>query len=251
MSSPSSVSRRNDAVISINQNIYEESSTQLAPLGTDLRVGERAFIYAKADVALNAGDICAVNLGSTGTLSVLKQTVNAAAVAGTYQVKVYAASAVAAGLFNDGYLVVQDSTGQGYAYKIKSQPAINSATTGSFVTLYDPLAAALGATTVISLVPNPGFGVTNLINVTAPVAGIAMCAVTAGNYAWIQNKGVASVKIGNTTVAFGDLLVPSTTGGATICAVSTGFMNQVVGRALHAGTAYDHVAALLECPKVN
>ena len=247
MSNPSSATRRNDAIIPINQNIYEESSTQLAPLGTRLQVGERKFAYAKADIALNAGDVCAINIGSTGTLSVLKATVNAAAVAGTYKVKVYAASAVAAGVFNDGYVVTQDSTGQGYAYKIKSQPAISSAG-GAFVTLYDPLAAALGATSVISVVPNPVWGVTNLVTVSVPVAGIAMCVVTAGNYAWIQNAGIASVKIANTTVALGDLLVPSTTGGVTICALSTGFMNQVVGRALCAGTAYDHIPAILECP---
>lgn len=249
MSTPSAVTRRNDAVIPVNQSIYEESSTQMAPLGTKLHVGERMFAYAKADVAVVAGDVCAVNIGSTGTLSVIKQTAATAASAGAYQVKVYAASAVAAGVFDDGYLTVQDSLGQGFMYKVKSQPAISSAGS-TLVTIYDPLQAAIAATSWLTLTPNPAWGVTNLVNVTAPVAGIAVCTMSAGNYGWLQVKGIAAVKLGNTTAAFGDCLVPSTTGGATICAVSTGFMNQVIGRAMQAGTAYDHVPTLLEFPTV-
>lgn len=223
--------------IPVDQSIYEESSVQKTRLGVAITVGDRKFKYAVAGANLAAGDL----LANAANTQVVNATAGAAAIAGTKEVVIYGAAAITAGVFNEGTLVVSDATGQGYAYRIKTQPACSSAGNATVV-LYDGLAAALGTASELTLVPNSN-QVTNVITATTPLAGVASCAVTSGNYFWAQTEGVASVKV-NTTVAFGQILVPSTTGGTTLIDATANVAR--VGVVLAAGTTGDTIPVMLE-----
>jgi hypothetical protein len=220
----------------IGQSVYEESTTAKAELGAITKVGDRVYRYAVAGAALAAGDVVAI----AANAQVVNATAGAAAVAGTREVVVYGAAAINASVFAEGDLIVSDATGQGYVYRIKSQPACSSAGNATVV-LYDPLVAAIGVASEITLVPNRN-QVTNVITATTPIQGVAACAVTSGNYFFAQEAGIAAVKV-NTTVAFGSLIIPSTTGGTTVADVTANA--QVIGVALAAGTSADTVPVLL------
>lgn len=237
MASPSNVSSLMPA-IAPNQSIYEESTTQEVQLGTRTRVGERQFVYCVAGANLSAGDVVATPAATYSA----KQTAGAAAVVGTTSVAVYIANSVSANLLAEGMLVTQDLTGQGYAYKIKSHAAIGDTSAGT-VKIYDGLAAALGSASVLSLIPSPYKNVTNVINGTTPCIGVAPIAVTSGNYFWAQVNGPTAIKV-NTTVAYGSILVPATTGGVSIAAASANAFS--IGLAQAAGTTGDTVPALLQ-----
>lgn len=242
MGTPSNLARRADAVISVNQSIYEESSTQLSPLGTRIQVGEREFTYMKAGVALLPGEIVAAPIPTAVMVGPHKATLGAAVVAGTYQVKVFSATAVTASVFDEGYFIVADSGTQGHCYKVAKQPAISSAGS-SYVTLYDPIQTALTVTAKGTLLTSQYYNVTNLIDATAKVVGVCPAVVSAGNYFFGQVKGPAAVKVANTNVIPGTLMVPSTTGGFTVCDVTAN--SQVIGVCAQTGTAYDSVGAYL------
>lgn len=237
MSVPSNVVQYLNPTIPVDQSIYEESTTQKTRLGTQLSVGDRKFKYAVAGATLAAGDL----LANAANTQVVNATAGTAAAIGDKSVVIYGAAAITAGVFNEGTLVVSDATGQGYTYRIKTQPACSSAGNAT-VALYDPLAAALGVASELTCVPNMN-SVTNVITATTPLAGVAPCAVTSGNYFWAQTEGVASVKVTG-TVAFGNILVPSTTGGTAVIDATANV--QRAGIALAAGTTGDTVPVLLE-----
>jgi len=172
------------------QDIYEESSTALHKLGERIVIGDRVFRYAKAgSSALTAGLL----VGAPCTLT-SEDTVTVAHPIGTTVVTVTAAS-VSADDFAEGYLVVDEGTGAGETYKIKS----NTATSGGTiqVTLYDGLKTAWSTSdTDVTLIPSPynGLIVCPTDGIIMPV-GVPLIDVTANYYFWVQVKGPAGVKV--------------------------------------------------------
>lgn len=234
---PSAYSERTKGMIPPKQSIYEDSATKEAQLGRQLCVGDRKFRYASAAKALAAGDVVA-SLASTQCVS----NTCAAAAAGTNQVTVYITNSVAADYFADGYLVTADADGLGYTYKVKSHAAIADTSTG-VISLYDDLAVALTATSEVTLVPNKYSEVSDVITATTPVQGAAPCAVSSGEYFWLQTEGPASV-LTNTTLAYGSTIVPDTTGGVSVRAATANA--QVIGVALAAATTGDAAPVILD-----
>lgn len=237
MSSPSNITNW-QATVPHNLNIYDEESTQSPKLGSKITVGDRKFAYASAGAALTPGQFVA---SPVSTLSV-KQTAGAAAAIGATSVTAYVANSAGANAFAEGYMIVQDSAGEGFAYKVKDHAAIGDTSTGT-VTIYDGLKVALTTVSVLTFIPNKYSGVTNVINGTTPVVGVAQATVTSGNYFWAQVSGPAAVKV-STTVAYGSTLIPGTTGAATVIAASANA--QVLGTVLSAATTADSAAAFLK-----
>jgi hypothetical protein len=119
----------------------------------------------------------------------------AAAVGATKVKATLGATLAAAGFYNDGYLTVNDSAGEGIEYEIKSHGAVLSA--GIITVRLDnnsPLKIALTTASEVSLRPSPWARV-----IVAPGAiahrpvGVPNVDITAAYYGWFQTRGDCSV----------------------------------------------------------
>jgi len=106
------------------------------------------------------------------------------------------ASGVSANDFAEGYLVVDEGTGAGETYKIRSNTATDS--DGLIeVELYDGLITAWSTSdTDVTLIPSPYNGVIACPTdgIILPV-GVPLIAVTANYYFWGQTWGPCGVKV--------------------------------------------------------
>lgn len=104
------------------------------------------------------------------------------------------ATAGNADIYQEGYLVINDATGEGRSYKVKGHLAI-SASTAFTVDLFDPISgvALVAATSEASLVHNTYKlcleGTTSNIR----AAGVPLVASSSGDFLWFLTKGVAAV----------------------------------------------------------
>ena len=169
-------------------------TTQLHPYGTRMVLPDnRVYYYGQTDGAQTAGAICqspvsipnhdmdlATNTASSGDKSV---TVT---VGGT---------AVTANQYADGYLYVNDGTGEGHIYKIRQHDAISSSGSGA-INLYDGDAIATGfaAATIAGLAKNPykDFIVYPTTS-TGHAVGVAATDFDDDDFGWLQTWGPAAV----------------------------------------------------------
>lgn len=121
------------------------------------------------------------------------------------------ATTIAAGDFADGYLNIEDDTGEGYLYKIKSHTVEAAGSAAVTVTLANAsgLQVALTTASTVGLMPNH---YRNLIvhpspNVSIPV-GVDMAVLTTLRWGWFQTRGVASV-LADGTPTIGLSVMPS------------------------------------------
>lgn len=130
-------------------------------------------------------------------------------------------TAATANQYAGGWAVIAVTPGIGYAYEIESHPAASGLATLT-LTLKDSIRIALtNAASKVDLVANPYNGVIQSpTTATGTTAGVAVTALTAAYYGWIQTGGVANVLAqGNLTV--GNLVVASNgTAGAVENAVN-------------------------------
>lgn len=174
-------------------DIRTTSSTKQDTLGAVGATADgRTYRYAKA----GASNLVAGNLLVNADLNadVTNKTVAAAAAVGVNQVQVNVAGAVTADAYADGYLTVNDATGEGITYRVSG----NTSASGSgtiYVTLYDQVQVALVATTSeYTLEKNPWDSVVISATDQADMAvGVSNTAVTAANYFWCQTRGVCAV----------------------------------------------------------
>jgi len=178
--------------IPVDQSIYEESSTQKAPLGTRLEVGDRVFYYGKvsASAAVTPGYVLsAPQMVASHQADILTPI---AANAGVTSVQVTLGAAMTKNQYAEGYMIVSSGTGAGMSYRIKSNVAALTAATATIV-LYDPIAEPMTATSEVNFIPNLYNGVKIGSEVLDTPIGVTVSNVTAGNYAWLQTAGPASV----------------------------------------------------------
>lgn len=183
-----------------NQGLFEESSVAKHRIGTIRMLDDgRVFAYARdGGSALSAGK---VNQQYAPTANHLNCAVAVAAAIGDLSVAVtLGATAAAKDLYKDGFLHVNDATGEGHLYKIRGHAAIDSAGTGVFY-LYDKIRVALDITSEVTLTKHPQDSVLTLpTTATGVPVGVAPIAVTASYYFWNQVKGVCPVLIDGTVV---------------------------------------------------
>lgn len=225
--------------IPVDQSIYEDSSTQKAPLGTRLEVGDRTFYYAQAGTAITGGTIVQIE----ESVADISETAGAAAAIGTTGVTYYTDdAAITKNQFADGYLFVCDGTTPGQLYRVKSNAAIATSGTGEVI-LYDQVAVAIDTADEISLksniYKNVGVSATGLDGM---MVGVTPCAVSSGEYFWLQTYGPAAVYMDE---AAGDynyvragatgavaVAVDGTTGGSTT--------QTIIGKMMQTGVDTEH-----------
>lgn len=202
----------------------------------------RKYRFAKA----GGTDLVAGTLQQCSAIVANHQNMSLAAAAiGDFSVTVtLGATAATADQYAEGYLIVNDGTGQGHTYLIKDHPAADASATLA-VNLYEPIKVALVAsgTSQVSLVANPYNG--TVIYPTTPTgvaAGVAPFAVDDADYYWCQTHGVASVLMDGAPAA-GSGLSPS---NAVAGAVETHVLAQgFVGNALQLGVDTEYNTAFL------
>ena len=125
------------------------------------------------------------------------------------------ASAVTADQYAEGFLQVNDATGEGYQYKIVSNTACDASGT-TIVQLEEPLAVALVASTSeVSLIPNMYKGVGHTTTEENVPAGSACCAIAANYYGWVQTGGQGVALISGSP-AVGSMLTLGAASGSLI-----------------------------------
>lgn len=172
------------------QGIYEQSETALATLGDEIKVGDGLFVYAKNGAATLAPG--RMTQSPAPVPNHLNCAAAAAAIGSRTVTVTLGATATTANQYAEGTLHVNDVTGQGQKYRIKSHPAADLST-AVVITLYDDIVTALDATSEVTLTAHPYNGVVIVPNaaLTAPPAGIPLIPVTAAYYCWLQVRGNA------------------------------------------------------------
>lgn len=214
------------------QPLYKASSVQLEELGTPYETNDgRLFVYARAGgTALAVGKI---NIAAATVATSTDETIAASGAIGAEYVSVTFGGAVTADYYKEGYLHINDDTGEGYVYRVKGHPA---GTTAVQVDLDEPVRAAFtaGASTA-SVTKHPQDGVVVLPAATAAsvgiLTGVAPIAVTANYYFWHQVKGPAAVLVHGTVVIGNEVYADWTasTGVAGACIPVSTLAMQIIG----------------------
>lgn len=223
------------------QGIYEQSDTAKHKVGEVLNVGDRTFVYSSAGEALYAGDLigAAAYGGATTTLQTT-QAVTVAAAAGATRIYVNAlTTAQAAGVFDEGWAAVFDATttGKCWIFKVKKSSALATSGVTSYIDLYDEIPEALTTSDQVELMANPYKNV--VIHAATPVGaalGVAPINVTSGYYFWLQTYGPAAV-YPEAALDVNENVVSSDATAGTVCKQTSATVEQIVGYALHIGTA--------------
>lgn len=197
----------------------------------------RVFRYVKAGAAaLVPGKVydAPIEVANHTNATVVSGAAGATAVTLTL-----GATAATANQYAGGVLVVNDVTGEGQTFTIKSHPAADSGAS-LVVTLEDdePIVTALTTSSQATLVQNAYNGV--VLHATTEVSfpvGVAHTAITEGQYGWIQTHGPISALCAATTGIGQSCAASDTTAGAY--EIGDGIL-PVIGYAIRAGVATEY-----------
>lgn len=209
-----------DQVVHGSEGDQRKSTLNRGPhgLGTLLQFGDgRAFRYVKnGGTAMLPGKLYQRKVPGANYDELVIPTAQAA---GATSITVTnGATAVTLNQFKDGWLGVEDDTGEGYNYLIASNTA-DSGTGAVTVVLADALGLkeAITTSTTVGLYENKYDAV--IVHPSPPtsaVAGVATHAMPASYYGWVQVRGECQVLIDG-TVVIGKSVMPSTnTDGAVM-----------------------------------
>lgn len=196
---------------------FATDTVQQYPLGTELRHGLRRFRYA-----LNGGSSIAVAKLVQSVVPLaghIDEVVDEPAAGSTtiaFTPNTVTTDDLAENELADGYLYINDDTGEGYMHQIKSHPAIVGGTSGT-ITLVDPIVVTLGANATATVLHNPYRKV--IIHPsppTAPVMGVTVAAVGANEFCWLQVYGPCPVLIDGTVVIAQEVMPSTNTDGAVM-----------------------------------
>ena len=169
-------------------------TSQIHPYGTRMVLPDgRVFYYGQTDGAQTAGAICQSAVGVAN--HDMDLAVNTAAAGAKSLSVTVGGTAVTANQYADGYVYVNDGTGEGHIYKIRQHDAISSSGSGT-INLYDgdAIVVAFEAATIVGLAKNPykDFIVFPTTATGHPV-GVAATDFDDDDYGWLQTWGPAAV----------------------------------------------------------
>lgn len=225
---------------------YHEEANSSHVLGSlGISADGRKFRYAKAgsSAALIAGNVIQSPAENTSNESLTPT----ATTLGATEVTVTTGAAVTANQYAGGYMVCTNTPSNGLVYKIKSHPANSGATTCVF-TLYEPLIVAFTTDTRVDLVYDPYNGVIqNPATASGAIVGVALKAITASYYGWVQTGGTCAVLAGG-TVGVGKVVVANqgTAASAIVGANTATEAFPILGRAVTSGTNGENCAVFLQ-----
>lgn len=190
MGNPASAKTMWQPTIPVNQSIYEDNTTQQAPLGARLEVGDRVFFYAQASASLGGGNVvCALPMKGSHQADILAP---AATSAGEKVITLTLGTSMASDEYAEGYMMVSSGTGDGITYRIRTHGTFATAATNAAITLYDTLKAPMTATNELNFLPNMYKNVAVGSSATGLPVGVTPIDVTSGAYFWLQTWGPAA-----------------------------------------------------------
>lgn len=206
------------------QDFRDISSVKMLPIGTYAETADgRGYRYALAGgTTLSPGKL---GVAATVNADATNKTVAASVAVGATSVVIDAGGAIAAGVYDDGYLTINDATGEGISYHVKSHGVLSGA--GELtVNLSEPVKVALTVdVSEASLTQNPWSGVVISVADQADMpVGVPNVSITNAYYGWVQTRGVCAV-LADETVTAGAAVV---TGSSTVGAVETMDTDDVV-----------------------
>lgn len=228
-----------------NQDIAIESSTKLESIGSlGVSSDGRIFRYAQAGAsALVSGNLTVAPVPAANHNN---KAVDAAVAVGDKKVVIASigATAITADQYADGYLVVQDNAGEGFAYAISGHTAYDASASDVVIHLKDPVEVALTTASEVSLENSPWDGVViAVVDQLDLPTGIARKALTAAYYGWVQTGGISPVWADETYAVGVDLTIGTGVAGQLEMLDAAG--EPRVGSAVRAGVDGEHTLANL------
>ena len=214
---------------------YTESASQLFPLGSTLNWGDRVFKYAQVDGAITAG-LCVqqpILVGNHSQMSLTDAYAVTTSATTVVSIETAGDTDLVANQYQEGYLYVNDGTGQGQSWKVISHPAHDhSGDPSCEITIQGKVSTALVAsgTSQASLMENPYKDV-----IVAPVAetgavvGVTVIDMTDDYYGWIQTKGPKAVLAASTLVLGHNVVRNDTTTAGAVMADAGDDLVQEIG----------------------
>lgn len=228
---------------------FASEANQAEDLGARIDLADnRIFRYGKAGASNTAAG--KLELAPAPKTNHHNMAVAAAAAAGVTSVSVtLGATAAVADEYDEGFLTINLTPGQGQVFRISYQPAIGSGLTGS-ITLQDPVITALSTASKANLVHNTHNAFVEAAVATRRAAGVGLIGLTAANFGWLQTGGVAGV-LADGTIALGSLIaVSGSVAGAVLVdsgTFSTALATTQVGQAsIMAGVDTEYRPMLLQ-----
>jgi hypothetical protein len=146
----------------------------------------RGQLHVEPEVVANHLDLaCVATSGAVGSFVVSGVTIGA--------------TALTENQYQDGLLVVTDGAGEAIEYKIRGHAAFSASATTVAITLYDPIAVALDATSTVSLIydsyDRPQLSAVDQSDVLVgvPTFTITQSTTTTTYFGWVQTWGKCPV----------------------------------------------------------
>jgi len=169
-------------------------TSQIHPLSTRMVLPDgRVFYYGQTDGAQTAGAICQSAVGvANHDMDLATNTASAGDKSVTVTV---GGTAATEDQYKDGYMYVNDGTGEGHIYKIRQHDAISSSGSGA-INLYDgdPILTGFEAATIVGLAKNPYKDfIVYPTTATGHAVGVAATDFDDDDFGWLQTWGPAAV----------------------------------------------------------
>lgn len=238
--------RRNGVVepaqLLAESDIFHPTSDQKYMLGCELKMNDgRKFRYSKnGAVTLTAA---LVNQSAVGTANWQNEAQTNGSIwsVGDTEVTAVLSSTATKDQFVDGYLTVEDGTGEGQMYIIKGNEAgTANATSGYDVKIYladvGGIRVATATTSEITVTLNKYSGtLVAATNPTGVLTGVNLVAVPANYYYWAQTKGPAPVVVdGTDTIVVGDGVMVSESVAGTCALIDAAADDHIFGAVMRA-----------------
>jgi len=228
-------------------NVFSFTTSRQAELGALMYTRDgRVFRYVKAGlVDLVVGNV--IQAPADVPLNQQMTAVIASVGARTIQA-INGATAITANQYAGGWAVIDTAPGLGYAYPISSNTAAAGAATVTITLQSDALLqVALTGVSRVSLVANPYSGVIQApaTTLTGAVVGVAVAAIPASNYGWVQMSGPGAVLISGAPIVGSAVVTPAGVAGAVVADGATA-ATKVIGSMLVAGVTGKVQGVLLD-----
>lgn len=229
---------------------FATTTVQEFPFGTELWYADRRFRYAKCSSAGAVGTGILVQ-GTVPLAGHIDEAVDVPVAGDTviaFTPNTVTTDDIAADALADGYIYINDDTGEGYMYRIKTHPALTGGSSGN-ITLCDPINLALGASaTATVLYPPYRHFIIHPSPATAQVLGVTVAAVAASSYCWLQYQGPCAV-LTDSTVVISDIVVPSTAvNGSVMASAAIETDGPIVGSVMAVNADTEYSAIWLSLP---
>lgn len=187
-------------------DFHQSDSAQKLPRGSKLIWGEKVMRYYLNDGTLDVvGNLYQMEVPVAGHID---EAIDTPAVGDTDIAFTPTSTDIVVDEYNGGYLHINDDTGEGYMYRVKDNPAITAAASGT-ITLYDPIAVAPGADATATLFNSPWRApIIHPSPPTAMVVGWAQSPTVASDWGWLCVAGPTPALIDG-TVIISEQVVPS------------------------------------------